>query len=363
MKAVRAITHSGDETTGERSGIDEQVWCNMKKLPANVSVLIFVVAAYTGGQLKDVANGTLHILEESQRNEIARFEMERSTGSVDVVAAMFRGAGGVWALRVIDEPARQGQHFMDILPLLADVVRIFIPTAPKKQKVAFAMEKGGVLDMPQDLNAITVGLGWDVNDGEVDIDVSAVLMTPDGTEVETVFFGNLTSVKHGIEHTGDNLTGAGDGDDEQIIVGLDKIGPAVQQVIFVVNIYTPRKSFVQVANPYCRAVDNSSGSELCRYSLREAGNGNGLIVSKLAREAGNRWGFHALGLPCSGRTYKDSMAAIRQVCHQDTRRLMAHSMSTVSEFPTGTAASRPPAGTSLSQPPPAGSSNKDCVLQ
>merc|ERR1711920_1043915 len=115
----------------------------------------------------------------------------------------------------------------------------------------------------------------------------------------------------------------------------NNIGPKVHQIIFIINIYSPGKTFLQVANPYCRVVDNATGSELCRYALRDAGHENALIVSKIAREAGNRWGFHALGLPCRGRTYKDSMPAIRKICHQDTRRLMAHSMSTVSEFPTG----------------------------
>merc|ERR1719222_1073234 len=108
--------------------------------------------------------------------------MERSAGSVDVVAAMFREQGRPfsgppsWKLRIIDEPAQKGQHFMDILPLLSNVIRVFLPCAPRKQKVAFAMEKGGVLDLPQGLGQITVGLGWDIDDGECDLDVSAVLM-------------------------------------------------------------------------------------------------------------------------------------------------------------------------------------------
>merc|ERR1719321_1706351 len=82
------------------------------------------------------------------------------------------------------------------------------------------------------------------------------------------FFGRLESEEHGIQHTGDNLTGEGDGDDEQIIVNLDQVGDAIQQVFFVVNIYTPQRTFAQVAEPFCRVVDNASGAELCRYALR-----------------------------------------------------------------------------------------------
>jgi stress response protein SCP2 len=357
MKAVRAITHSGDESTGDKSGIDEMVWANLTKLPENVAVLIFVVAAYAGGRLKDVANGMLHVFEENQRSEVAQFDMERSDGAVDVVAAMFRGPRGAWNLRIIDLPAQQGQHFMDVLPLLSEVVRTFIPSAPKRQKVAFAMEKGGVLDLPQTLDEITVGLGWDTDDGEVDLDVSAVLLNARGAEVETVFFGQLESQRHGIKHSGDNLTGAGSGDDEQIQVKLNSIGPDVQQVVFVINIYTNKKTFMQVANPYCRIVDVFSASELCRYSLRDAGRENGLIVAKINREAGNRWGFHALGLPCRGRTYKDSMSSILKVFSQDTHALMARGGSM--DLNNAPAAFSMPVA---SAPPPAGT-KKDCVVQ
>merc|ERR1719440_1106470 len=109
--------------------------------------------------------------------------LERTSASVNVITAMFRnpldGAGPrsswTWKLRMIDETVEQGRHFMDILPQLSGVIRTFLPHAPAKQKVAFAMEKGGVLDLPVGLGQITVGLGWDVDEGECDLDVSAEL--------------------------------------------------------------------------------------------------------------------------------------------------------------------------------------------
>lgn len=194
------------------------------------------------------------------------------------------------------------------------------------------MEKGGILDLPLGLNQITVGLGWDVDEGECDLDVSAVLMDSDGQDVEAVFFGRLESEENGIQHTGDNLTGEGEGDDEQIIVNLDRIGTAIQQIFFVVNIYTPHKTFNQVAEPFCRIVDNSSGAELCRYALRDAGRESGLIIARIAREAGGRWAFHALGLPCRGRTYKDSTPQLRAACNVKTSSLMMRSQSTGSNL-------------------------------
>jgi tellurium resistance protein TerZ len=340
LKAVRAITHSGDEAVGKPDNIEEMVWVNLQKLPPNVAMLIFVVAAYSGGSLKDIANGQLHIMEERESCEIALLDLERTSASVNIAATLFRnpldGSGPRnswrWSMRTLGEVVQEGRHFMDVLPQLSGVIRNFLPHAPERQKVAFAMEKGGVLDLPQSLGQITVGLGWDVDEGEVDLDVSAVLMDQNGMDLEAVFFGRLESELHGVQHTGDNLTGEGDGDDEQILVNLDRIGDSVKQIFFVVNIYTPQKTFNQVAEPFCRILDNSSGSELCRYSLRDAGSESGLIIAKIAREAGDRWGFHALGLPCRGRTYKDSLSQLRNACKVKTASLMLRSQSSGSSL-------------------------------
>merc|ERR1719450_1990020 len=217
LKAVRAITHSGDEAAGKPNHIEEMVWVNLQKLPPNVAMCIFVAAAYSGGTLRDIAKGQLHIMEEQESREIGLFDLSRSNASVDIAAVMFReplnGAGPRntwrWGFRAINRPPVFGQHFMDVLPSLSEVIRAFLPHAPPRQKVAFAMEKGGVLDLPQDLGNITVGLGWDVDDGECDLDVSAVLIGKDGRDLEAVFFGRLESEEHGILHSGDNLTGRG----------------------------------------------------------------------------------------------------------------------------------------------------------
>jgi tellurium resistance protein TerZ len=364
LKAVRAITHSGDEAVGKMDNIEEMVWVNLQKLPPNVAMLIFVVAAYSGGSLQDIANGRLHIMEERESCEIALLNLERTSASVNIAAALFRnpldGSGPrnswKWNMRVVSEIVQEGQHFMDVLPQLSGVIRQFLPHAPQKQKVAFAMQKGGVLDLPQSLGQITVGLGWDVDEGEVDLDVSAVLMDANGMDLEAVFFGRLESELHGIQHTGDNLTGEGDGDDEQILVNLDRIGDSVKQIFFVVNIYTTQKTFNQVAEPFCRIVDNSSGSELCRYALRDAGSESGLIIAKIAREAGDRWGFHALGLPCRGRTYKDSLVQLRNACKVKTSSLLLRSQSSGSNL--GGATSHE----TLPSPFDSASQQKCCVL-
>jgi len=238
--------------------------------------------------------------------------------------------------------------------------------------VAFAVEKGGVVDLPQTLDSITVGLGWDTDMGDVDLDVSAVLLNKDCSCLETVFFGRLESDEHGIKHSGDNLTGEGDGDDERIQVSLSRVGPQVHYICFVINIYTPKTTFRQVANPYCRVVEDAWNNELCRFALRETGKENGLIPAKLAREVGGRWGFHALGIPCHGRTYKDSLPAIEKACRTATKSLMERGGTTDFSSVSGShTATHHVMGTVVEEPPPEsrgtakGSKNKsnDCTLQ
>merc|ERR1712241_1236219 len=155
---------------------------------------------------------------------------------------------------------------------------------------------------------VVAGLGWDTSSDDVDLDVSVVLMDQGGGHVETVFFGNLEYA--GVTHSGDNLTGEGSGDDETITLELDKIPSSVRQLIFIINIYTNGKSFSDVANPYCRVV-SSDGEEFCRYQLSEAGSEQALLAARLFWDASSkRWSFQAAGMPCSGKTWKDSMPVV-----------------------------------------------------
>ncbi|CAJ1348461.1 unnamed protein product [Effrenium voratum] len=261
MKALRCITHSGDEQTGQKEGLDETIWVMMKRVPEQVKLVIFVVAAHNRGHLRDVANGVIHVLEDAQQNEVASYRMEQSAKDVDAVMMMVRSEQNDWNLRVLDEPAQDGKHFMDILePALGNLIRSAIPSAPRRQKVAFAMEKGAMVDLPQAAcsGTIQAGLGWDVTPGlkEVDLDVSVVFFGKDNRHLGSVFFGNQE--EFGVKHSGDNLTGEGSGDDEVIYVNLDKIPDSVEQMVFSVNVYTPGVTFDKVSNAYCRMVGQDS---------------------------------------------------------------------------------------------------------
>ena len=144
------------------------------------------------------------------------------------------------------------------------------------------LQKGQKVDLTKgnpSLKNIMVGLGWDVNhyDGQADfdLDASAFLLGENGKVIvpeDFVFYGNLKHQSESVEHMGDNLTGEGDGDDEQVKVDLAKIPANISKVAFTVTIYdaeTRRQNFGQVSNAFIRIVDETTNQELIRYDLGE----------------------------------------------------------------------------------------------
>lgn len=169
----------------------------------------------------------------------------------------------------------------------------------KGQKVNLQKEDG------TNLNKVIVGLGWDTNkyDGQAafDLDASAFLLTSNGkvrSDKDMIFYGNLKSLDESVEHTGDNLTGEGDGDDEQIKIDLSKIPADVEAIAVTVTIYDAenrKQTFGQVSNAFARIVDQDSNSEVIRYDLGEDySTETALVVAKIYRHNGN-WKIEAVG--------------------------------------------------------------------
>lgn len=168
----------------------------------------------------------------------------------------------------------------------------------KGQKVSLTKGNPG-------LKKIMVGLGWDVNafdtGADFDLDASAFLTGANGkcpTEKEFIFYGNLEHESGAVMHMGDNLTGAGEGDDEQIEVDLSLVPANIERIAFTVTIYDAdkrRQNFGQVANAYCRIVDESTGEELVHFDLGEDFSiETALVVGELYKHNGE-WKFNAIG--------------------------------------------------------------------
>ena len=170
------------------------------------------------------------------------------------------------------------------------------------------LTKGQKVDLTKgnpSLKKLLVGLGWDVNaydsGASFDLDASAFLVGDNGkvpTEKEFVFYGNLKHVSGGVVHMGDNRTGEGEGDDEQIKIDLDKVPSNISKIAFTVTIYEAeerRQNFGQVSNAFIRIVDEVTNEELIRYDLGEDFSiETAIVVGELYRHNGE-WKFNAIG--------------------------------------------------------------------
>ncbi len=175
-------------------------------------------------------------------------------------------------------------------------------------KMAVSLAKGQKVDLTKGnpgLSKLIVGLGWDTNqyDGgyDFDLDAAAFLLGANGkvaSDADFVFYGNLKHASGGVEHLGDNLTGAGDGDDEQIKVDLSLVPASVEKIGFTVTIYESdvrRQNFGQVNNAYIHIMDESNNTELIRYDLGEDFSiETAVVVGELYRNNG-QWKFNAIG--------------------------------------------------------------------
>ncbi|WP_435970319.1 TerD family protein [Streptomyces sp. Qhu_M48] len=170
-----------------------------------------------------------------------------------------------------------------------------------------SLSKGGNVSLTKEapgLTAVTVGLGWDVRTTtgtDFDLDASAILVTEEGkvrNESDFVFFNNLKSGDGSVEHTGDNTTGEGEGDDEQVKVSLATVPADVAKIVFPVSIYDAenrQQSFGQVRNAFIRVVNQTGGAEIARYDLSEdASTETAMVFGELYRN-GAEWKFRAVG--------------------------------------------------------------------
>lgn len=203
--------------------------------------------------------------------------------------------------------------------------------------MGISLQKGQKIDLTKGgggLRQVMVGLGWDEaqqsNGGgffkalfgsgqqvqTIDCDASAILCGANGKIVGNdikdccVFYGNLRHSSGAIVHQGDNLTGAGEGDDEQIMVNLSQVPSNIDKIVFVVNIYDARvknQHFGMIRNAFIRLVNMDNNTEICRYNLSDNYNNmTGLVVGEIYRKNGE-WKFNAIGQPVQEASRLDAL--------------------------------------------------------
>ena len=174
--------------------------------------------------------------------------------------------------------------------------------------MAINLQKG----QRENINApkFTIGLGWDTNSSSTgsgfDLDASVFILGENKklvSDAHFVFFNNLKSPDDSVIHTGDNLTGDGDGDDEQIKIDLTKINPAVKEICIVVTIHeaeTRKQNFGQVRNSFIRIVDDSNNTELVKYELEEDFSIETAVEFGRIYNKDGQWKFEAIGMGQKG---------------------------------------------------------------
>lgn len=181
----------------------------------------------------------------------------------------------------------------------------------KGQRISLEKEAGAPL------SRVFMGLGWDVakkggllgklmGGSSIDLDASCLLFDKNKQLVDIVYFGQLNSKDGSIRHSGDNLTGEGEGDDEVINVDLDRVSPNVEYLVFTVCSYRGQ-TFNQVENAFCRLVDSSGDKEIAKFTITGGGDYTGMLMAKLYRHNGE-WKMQALGDHANARTAKDLVA-------------------------------------------------------
>ena len=179
----------------------------------------------------------------------------------------------------------------------------------KGQKINLSKEVNG-------LKKVVVGLGWDAAKRgvfgmsyNIDCDASAILLDKNDKFLDCVYYGKTSTVDRTVRHSGDNLTGDGDGDDEQIVVDLENLPERVLKVVFVVNIYncvSRKQDFGMIKNAFIRLIDANAHKEICKYNLSEKYPGKTAMIFAEVCKQNNEWQFDALGLG----TTDDSISAL-----------------------------------------------------
>lgn len=155
------------------------------------------------------------------------------------------------------------------------------------------------------LSSVKMGLGWEpaFRGANIDLDASVIAFGVDRKKIDACFFGKLAILNGAIQHSGDNLTGEGGGDDESITVHLGGLPPEVTGLVFTVNSFSGQK-FTDVAKAYCRLVDAQTNEELVRFDITHAEPRTGVMMAKLIRQFSGEWEMTAMGEYVDSRTVR-----------------------------------------------------------
>ena len=342
-----AILHSGDNRDGRIDGYDEFISVNLDAIKNHVSAIVFLVSAYSGGSLDSMESTCCEIKQNGQllASVATSNGQERSTKMSMMICMLFRHPESQrWNLVKLLQPV-PSRHFAGCMLQMRSVVdQVLDPGLLGERCLShdktFKMEKGDQLSVPTVMHKLTIGLGWTTTGTNLDLDASCLLLQDidndgDLDPLRAVYYGRKE--EPGVKSTGDNLTGEGDGDDEQILIDLDAVDPQITALAVIVTIFTRDKTFAEVPEAYVRLFDQASKHEYARYVMSDgsqpatatiaegaaataegaattanARDNNALIFCMLVREANSAggWTLLSVGEPCQGRTVFEVKTAL-----------------------------------------------------
>ncbi|WP_369070496.1 TerD family protein [Kineococcus terrestris] len=304
---------------------DGAVAVDLPRVEAQVERVVLAASA-DGGTFGQVPGLHLRVLDATGA-ELARFDVPGAGAETAFVAGELYRRGDGWKLRAV------GQGYDSGLAGLATDFGISVDDdggappepapAPAPARTPLNLDKGRVsLTKHQTvslvktgappLSAVTLGLGWDpaARGRSIDLDASCIAFDAAGKDLAKVWFMAKKAFGGAVQHSGDNLTGAGDGDDEQIRVRLGDLPAQVHALVFTINSFGGQ-TFTQVSRAFCRLLDER-GAELVRYELSDTQDTTAVLMCAVVRE-GSAWSMRALGEFRSGRTVRKLVDPAREL--------------------------------------------------
>ncbi|WP_432506938.1 TerD family protein [Kineococcus arenarius] len=310
-----------------RYGRDGAVEADLPAVEAQVERVVLAASA-DGGTFGQVPGLHLRVLA-ADGAELARFDVPQAGPETAFVAGELYRRGGGWKLRAV------GQGYDTGLAGLATDFGITVDDepapaaaapaapAPEPARAPLNLDKGRVSLVKDQtvslvktgappLSAVTLGLGWDpaARGRNIDLDASCIAFDARGKDLATVWFMSKQAFRGAIAHSGDNLTGAGEGDDEQIRVRLGDLPADVHALVFTINSFGGQR-FTAVSRAFCRLLD-AGGAELVRYELSDTQGTTAVLMAAVVRD-GAAWSMRALGEFRSGRTVRKLVDPAREL--------------------------------------------------
>lgn len=288
---------------------------------------VALAASADGGAFGQVPGLNLTLFDLDSGAEIARFEDMNAGAETAFVLGELYLRNGAWKFRAV------GQGWASGLAGLATDFGISVAEAPPGQAAPTApaaaappppapggpinldkglvnLRKGDRVSLTKTgapaLSKVIFGLGWDpAKSGKsIDLDASVLAFDAAHKKLEIVYFGNRKEFRGAIAHSGDNLTGEGEGDDEQIVVDLAGLPANVAGLVFTINSFRGHK-FTDISRAFCRLVDAASNAELVRFDLTESKASTGVLMCAVTRTPAGTWEMRAVGTFHDGKTGKD----------------------------------------------------------